>query len=87
MAQYPMNIYTKHVQIFFTYIIPFSLINYYPLKYILGTSNNTLYIYASLVILIYIIPAVLIFNRVLKNMHQQVRKNIICCFNLKLKYL
>lgn len=66
MAQYPMNIYTKPFQIFFTYIIPFSLINYYPLKYILGTSNNPLYIYAPLVILIYIIPAVLIFNRGLK---------------------
>jgi len=66
MGQYPMDIYKKGFRVFFTYIIPFSIINYYPLMYILGNSSNKLFIFIPLLNLLYIPVCVFIFNKGLK---------------------
>ena len=62
IAKYPMGIYKKGVLLFFTYIIPFALVNYYPLLYLLGKSNNIFYAYSPLIVLLYLIPAFLSFK-------------------------
>ena len=66
MAQYPMDIYKKEFRLFFTYIIPFGLVNYYPLHYIIGKSNNPLFIFLPLLVFLYTPICVLIFNKAMK---------------------
>ena len=66
MAQYPMGIFKKGIFYFFTFVIPYSLVNYYPLLYFIGKSNNALYMLAPLITFIYLIPCFLIFRIGLK---------------------
>ena len=61
MAQYPIGIFKKGFLMFFTYIVPFGFVNYYPLLYILDRTNNELYMISPLITLIYLIPSILIF--------------------------
>ena len=39
VAQYPIDIYEKWFRIFFTYIVPFGIVNYFPVMYLFGKSN------------------------------------------------
>lgn len=66
IGQFPMGIYSKKVLMFFTFIIPLSCVNYYPVMYILGKSNNLLYAISPVLSIIIIIPSILIFNHGLK---------------------
>ncbi len=43
MASYPMGIYKKEFLDFFTFIVPISCANYYPLLYILNKSDDAIY--------------------------------------------
>ena len=61
MAQYPIGIFRKGFLTFFTYIIPFGFVNYYPLLYILGKNDNDLLIISPLITILYIIPSVIVF--------------------------
>ena len=63
IAQYPMGVFNKAVRNIFTFIIPYSLVNYYPLLYILDKTNNIYNIFLPLLVFIYIIPCILIFNK------------------------
>lgn len=62
IAQYPISIYNKKFIFIFTFIIPYAFVNYYPLLYLVGKSNNQLYILSPLVVVIYLIPAILSFK-------------------------
>lgn len=66
LAQYPISIYKKGIVYFFTFIIPYGFINYYPLLYFLGRSNNLLFMLSPLVTVLFILFAVVIFNKGLK---------------------
>lgn len=46
MAQYPISIYWDKVRQFFTFVIPFSLVNYLPLNFIYEVPSYTHLIYA-----------------------------------------
>lgn len=63
MAQYPIGIFKKGFVFFFTFIIPYAFVNYYPLLYVLEKSNNKLYSISPLLVLIYLIPCFLIFYK------------------------
>ncbi len=63
IAQYPMGVFPSGILKFFTFIIPYSLVNYYPLLFLLGKASNTIYMFLPLLVLFYIIPAVFLFNR------------------------
>lgn len=62
IAKYPMGIYKKGILLFFTFIIPYALVNYYPLLYLLGKSNNIIYAFSPLLVLLYLIPALISFK-------------------------
>ncbi len=62
LAQYPLNIYKKWVLNFFTYILPLSMVNYYPLLYVIGKSDNKLYIVAPLISLLFVLPCYLLWK-------------------------
>ena len=67
MAQYPIGIYRKGIVFVFTFIIPYAFINYYPLLYFLDKSNNTLYMFSPLLVLIFLVPCLLSFKIGLKH--------------------
>lgn len=62
MAQYPLGIYKKWVQKFFTFVIPFGVINYYPLMYILDKTQKTWYGLLPLTGVLFLIPCFLIWQ-------------------------
>lgn len=62
VAQYPINIYKKGFALFFTVIIPYAFVNYYPLLYFTGKSNNILYCFSPLIVLIYLFISFKVFN-------------------------
>ena len=66
VCQYPMSIYSKIVRHIFTFIIPITLLNYYPLEYLTGRVNNNLYIFLPIIPCLFIIPAIIIFKIGLK---------------------
>ena len=61
MAQYPIGIFSKGFVFFFTYIIPYSFVNYYPLLFVLGKTQNNYYIFSPLIVILYLIPCIIIF--------------------------
>ena len=61
MAQYPIGIFKKGFLTFFTYIVPFGFVNYYPLLYILDKTNEGWYMFSPLITLLYLIPSILVF--------------------------
>jgi len=63
MASYPIDIYKKPFKIFFTAIIPFAFVNYYPLLYLLNIKTNTIYIFTPLITVLYILPSIIIFKK------------------------
>lgn len=63
IAQYPMGVFPKSILKFFTFIIPYSLVNYYPLLFLIDKSSNIIYIFLPLLVLLYIIPAIILFNK------------------------
>ena len=66
LTQYPMGIYKPIVRILFTYVIPLTCVNYYPIKYLTGATTNIVYIFLPLISIIFLILSILIFNRGIK---------------------
>jgi ABC-2 type transport system permease protein len=65
MAQYPLNIYEKWATRFFTFVIPFGCVNYYPLLYLLDRTNggpDVAYMLAPLAGIAFIIPCLLVWR-------------------------
>lgn len=62
MAQYPIGIFNKVFIFIFTFIIPYAFVNYYPLLYLLGKSNNKLYVISPLVVFIFLGISLIVFN-------------------------
>lgn len=66
LNQYPIDIFNKTIKNIFTYIIPITLVNYYPVQYLIGKSNNILLTLLPLLASLIIIPSILIFKIGLK---------------------
>ena len=66
MAQYPIGIFRKGFITFFTFIIPFGFVNYYPLLFILGKEINKIFIFSPMITLLYLIPSIIIFYKGMK---------------------
>ena len=64
MSQYPLNIYKKWMTRFFTFVIPFGCVNYYPLLYVLGRvrGNPIPYMLSPLYGMAFILPCLLIWR-------------------------
>lgn len=66
VAQYPISIYKKAVRIFFATIIPIALVNYYPIDYLTGKTDNILYVFMPMITIIMLFISKSIFNIGLK---------------------
>lgn len=64
MSQYPLNIYKKWVMRFFTFVIPFGSVNYFPLMYVLGRvkGDQILYMLSPLYGILFIVPCLYIWK-------------------------
>jgi len=62
VGQYPMGIYKKAVRVFFSFIIPITLINYYPLEYLSGRSNDLIYFVLPLYSILIFMISRFLFN-------------------------
>ena len=61
MAQYPIGVFKKGFVFFFTFIIPYAFVNYYPLLYFIGKVNNIWYAFSPIVVFFYLIPCFIVF--------------------------
>ena len=61
MAQYPIGVFQKGFVLFFTFVIPFAFVNYYPLLYFLAKKESIFYAFSPLLVIVYLIPSILIF--------------------------
>ena len=55
-GKYPMSIYGDGVLKFFTYIIPLACVQYYPFMYLIGRTNNILYMFTPIAAFVFLIP-------------------------------
>lgn len=55
-GKYPLSIYGKRMLQFCTYIIPYALVQYYPLLYLLGRVDNPAYIFLPLAACLFLVP-------------------------------
>lgn len=67
LSQYPLNIYKKWVLNFFSFVVPLAFVNYYPLLYVIGKSDNILYMFAPLISFLFIIPCYIVWKIGIKN--------------------
>lgn len=62
LAQYPISIYPKSVMKFLTFVIPYGIVNYYPLLYLIGKNNSLLCMLSPLFGFIFLIPCIMAFQ-------------------------
>lgn len=61
-GKYPIGIYGKKMLLFTTFIIPYALIQYYPLLYLLGRRQSVLYMFLPLLACLFFVPAFLLWK-------------------------
>ena len=61
MAQYPIGVFSKGFVWFFTFIIPYAFVNYYPLLFLLGRKSSIIYAFSPLLVFLYLIPSIIAF--------------------------
>ena len=61
-GKYPIGIYGEKALLFMTFFIPYALIQYYPLLYILGRRTGVLYVFLPLLACWFFIPALLFWK-------------------------
>lgn len=62
MAQYPLGIYHKWIKKFFTFVIPFGVVNYYPMLVLLEKKQSILYTISPIFGILFLIPCTLIWT-------------------------
>jgi ABC-2 type transport system permease protein len=61
-GRYPFSVYGREVLKFLTYAIPLALIQYYPLTYLLGRSQNPIHAFCPLFSLAFLLPCMLLWK-------------------------
>lgn len=61
-GKYPIGIYGEKMLLFTTFFIPYTLIQYYPLLYILGKRTSAFYIFLPLLACWFLIPSMLLWK-------------------------
>ena len=63
MASYPMGIYKREFFYFFTFVVPISCVNYFPLLYVLGKNDIMYYGMMPLVGILFLGASIFVFYR------------------------
>lgn len=62
-SQYPIGVFPKGIVFFFSFVIPFAFVNYYPLLYLLEQRQHPIYAFSPLVVVLFLFPCILVFQR------------------------
>ena len=64
LAQYPLNIYSKWVVKFFTFVVPLAFVNYYPFLYLIDRAqgHQVLYMISPIFAMVFLLPAYLLWK-------------------------
>ncbi|MCM1244936.1 MAG: ABC-2 family transporter protein [Roseburia sp.] len=55
-GKYPAGVYGKKMLLFTTFVVPYALVQYYPLLYVLGRTENQLYMFLPLAAVLFLLP-------------------------------
>lgn len=61
-GKYPIGIYGKKMLLFTTFLVPYALIQYYPLLYLLDRRESVLYMFLPLLASLFLVPAFLLWK-------------------------
>ncbi len=61
-GKYPIGIYGKKMLLFTTFIIPYALVQYYPLLFVLGRTDNMFFIVIPLFALLFLLPCFVLWR-------------------------
>ena len=61
-GKYPIDVYGKRMMQFATLIVPYTLVQYYPLQFLLGRTDNVLYMFLPLLAIVFIVPCYLLWR-------------------------
>ena len=61
-GKYPLSIYGEGILKFFTFAIPLALIQYYPLLYLLGRTDNPLYMILPVFGILFLLPSYILWR-------------------------
>lgn len=62
LAQYPIGIFSKGFVLFFTFVIPYAFVNYYPLLYILDRVTEPYYMLSPLLVVVFLVISLKVFK-------------------------
>ena len=61
-GKYPIGIYGKKMLLFTTFIIPYALVQYYPLLFVLGRSDNVMFMVIPLCAVLFLVPCYVLWR-------------------------
>jgi len=61
-GKYPLDIYGKGVLKFCTYLVPYALFQYYPFLYLIGRTDNWLFMFLPIVGCLFLLPSFLLWR-------------------------
>ena len=61
-GKYPLSIYGREMLAFCTFVIPYALIQYYPLTYILGRSDRLWYMFLPIIACLFAVPCWIVWR-------------------------
>ena len=61
-GKYPIGIYGKKMLLFTTFIIPYALVQYYPLLFVLGRTENEFFIVIPLFAIWFLVPCYVLWR-------------------------
>ncbi|MBQ8508718.1 MAG: ABC-2 family transporter protein [Clostridia bacterium] len=61
-GSYPFDIYGKEIMTVMTFVVPYTLVQVYPLHYLIGRTDSLLNLFAPLLALVFLIPCALLWK-------------------------
>lgn len=61
-GKYPVGVYGKRMLQFCTFIVPYALVQYYPLLYLLDRKTDSFYIFLPLLAILFLLPSYLLWR-------------------------
>ncbi len=61
-GKYPLSIYGRKMLTFCTFVIPYALIQYYPLTYVLGRTERLWYMFLPIIACLFVVPCWIVWR-------------------------
>ena len=61
-GKYPLAVYGRDILLFTTFVVPFSLVQYYPFLYLIGRTDNMLYLLLPVLAGLFLIPCLILWH-------------------------